>query len=151
MVVGENGAELRGLEAGKEPRQMTEKNRVYHRNGEPGGPACTVAVLPVSTKTADGKITNVSLLDAGPEATEVELLRTIASRYGVRWGHDEHGWWASVPDAAYPSWVVWRQDDNGNQFVVRANLTEAQARAMAKEYEELGHKQIYWVADAKCT
>ena len=37
------------------------------------------------------------LLDAGTDATEVELLRTIAEGLGVRWGHDDLGWWAAVP------------------------------------------------------
>jgi len=37
------------------------------------------------------------LLDAGTEATELELLRTVASGLGVRWGHDDLGWWAAVP------------------------------------------------------
>ena len=43
-------------------------------------------------------------------------------------------------------WVVWRQDDNGNRFVVEANLTRERAQALAAELESHGHKQLYWIA-----
>jgi hypothetical protein len=51
-------------------------------------------------------------------------------------------------------WVVWRQDENGNRYVVRrfpATMTEtdtarAQAEELAAEMEARGHKQTYWVA-----
>jgi hypothetical protein len=36
------------------------------------------------------------LLDAGTEASELELLRTVALGLGVRWGRDDLGWWATV-------------------------------------------------------
>lgn len=68
----------------------------YHRRGQPGGPGCAVGELPIMVKGADGQPINGVLLDAGPEASELELLRTIAKRLGVHWGHDEFGWWAAV-------------------------------------------------------
>ena len=51
-------------------------------------------------------------------------------------------------------WVVWRQDDNGNRYVVRrfpsdeACTADARLRAeaLAAEMEARGHKQTYWVA-----
>jgi len=42
-------------------------------------------------------------------------------------------------------WVVMRQDDNGNEAVVRRFPSEAEARGLAAEMEALGHKQMYWV------
>jgi hypothetical protein len=38
-----------------------------------------------------------------------------------------------------------RMDDNGNQFVVRADLTRNAAEALARQFEARGHKQSYWV------
>ncbi|WP_370869573.1 hypothetical protein [Pseudomonas sp.] len=38
-----------------------------------------------------------------------------------------------------------RMDDNGNQFVVRADLTRIAAEALARQFEARGHKQSYWV------
>ena len=42
-------------------------------------------------------------------------------------------------------WAVWRQDDNGNRFLVSHHATEAEAAAVARELERRGHKQIYSV------
>jgi hypothetical protein len=43
-------------------------------------------------------------------------------------------------------WVVWRQDDDGNRYVV-ARLPElAPAQALADEMEARGHRQVYLVA-----
>ncbi|WP_373388359.1 hypothetical protein [Pseudomonas alcaligenes] len=41
-------------------------------------------------------------------------------------------------------WCVMRLDDNGNQFVVRAELDRRQAERLAAEYQARGHKQSYW-------
>lgn len=50
-----------------------------------------------------------------------------------------------MTDAA---WVVWRQDDNGNRFVVTKRASRAEAEEVAAEMEARGHKQLYWVAAA---
>ncbi len=47
-----------------------------------------------------------------------------------------------MPD---PHWTVWRQDDNGNRFLVSSHPTEAEARRAAAELEARGHKQLYTV------
>ncbi len=44
-----------------------------------------------------------------------------------------------------PSWCLVRLDDNGNEFVVRTDLSRAAAEALAREFEARGHKQSYWV------
>ena len=43
-----------------------------------------------------------------------------------------------------PDWSVWRQDDNGNVFLVKNGLTEQEALRLVQEYERKGHKQTYW-------
>jgi hypothetical protein len=45
-------------------------------------------------------------------------------------------------------WTVWRQDDNGNHFVVQASLTYGQSKSLVKTLEEKGHKQFYWYRPA---
>lgn len=69
----------------------------YHRIGEPGGDGCEVGVLPITMNFEDSETIEGELLDAGTEASELELLRTVAARLGVRWGQDDLGWWAAVP------------------------------------------------------
>jgi hypothetical protein len=123
--------------------------KIYHRLGEPGGPCCPVAILAVTVTGGNGGTVPAELLDAGAEASEVELLRTVASRLGVRWGQDAFGWWAVVKGQEFPSWAVWRQDDNGGKFLMGANLTENQAQDMVKEFEAKGHKQTYWCNNEK--
>jgi hypothetical protein len=47
-------------------------------------------------KGPDGQAVPAYLLDAGADASELELLRTVAQGLGVRWGRDDLGWWATV-------------------------------------------------------
>ena len=128
---------------------MEQAGKVYHRRGEPGGPGCVLGVLPVTTRDAEGNMRSAVLLDAGGAAGEIELLRTVAARLGVTWGKDEFGWWAALQVADFPSWSVWRQDDNGNKYLMKANLTESEASRVVAHYERLGHKQHYWAEDSK--
>jgi hypothetical protein len=44
---------------------------------------------------------------------------------------------------------VWRIDDNGNVFAVGEPASEHDARCLVQQYEERGHKQMYWVAPVK--
>ncbi len=143
FLSSERGSLSINSELGDFARSMNPE-KTYHRRGEPGGPTCPVGVLPVTMKGKQGDAEAVELLDAGTEASEVELLRTVASRLGVRWGHDEFGWWAAVRGHDFPKWAVWRQDDSGVRFLIEANLTEDQARTMVADFELKGHKQTYW-------
>ena len=72
----------------------------YHRLGSPGGPGCEVSALPVVGKSPSGEMTEATLLSTHTSATEVELLRTIVHSFGIRWGHDDYGWWAVIPGQA---------------------------------------------------
>lgn len=73
----------------------------YHRRGEPGGLGCPVTELPVSTMLPSGEIVSMALFSAAENATELELLRTIAHSLRVQWGRDELGWWAAVPSSSH--------------------------------------------------
>lgn len=42
-------------------------------------------------------------------------------------------------------WQLWRQDDNGNQFLIAVYSSERAALCAANTFESLGHKQTYWV------
>ena len=43
-------------------------------------------------------------------------------------------------------WVVWRQDDNGNQYGVSRHDNREEADTVASTMEARGHKQTFWVA-----
>jgi hypothetical protein len=45
-------------------------------------------------------------------------------------------------------WIVWRQDDNGNQFEVVRKDSRGQAEEVATAMQARGHKQTYWVVEA---
>ncbi len=122
-----------------------ETGNIYHRSGEPGGPGCKVGILDIDFRGPDGKAKSGELLDGGKNATELELLRTVAARLGVKWGNDDLGWWAVVEKSKINNWSVWRQDDNGNEFMIETGLTEESANNMARDMEATGHKQTYWV------
>lgn len=54
---------------------------------------------------------------------------------------------ATAEDQPGPTaWIVWRQDDNGNQFEVARKDSRAAAEELAATMEARGHKQLYWVA-----
>ena len=44
---------------------------------------------------------------------------------------------------------VWRQDDNGNKFLVEKHETREAAQASAQNLTDRGHKQLYWVQEAE--
>ena len=130
-----------------------------HRRGDPGGPGCDVIVLAVKGQAADGTVADASLLDAGPESNEVELLRTVAHGLGVTWGQDEHGWWAAIPvtptsqfaashsqtESTADDHALFRTDDNGVTFLVAEFRTREEAQQKAAEFTQRGHKQHYFV------
>src|SRR5947209_1116861 len=81
----------------RETLTMNAEQRLHRRHGGPGGPGCDVTAVPIDLKWPDGSLRLAELLDAGPDASEIELLRTVALRLGIQWGHDDSGWWAAVP------------------------------------------------------
>jgi hypothetical protein len=51
------------------------------------------------------------------------------------------------PPEPAPCFVVWRQDDNGNEFVVATVASRREAELLVREYEARAHKQVYWIAE----
>jgi len=45
----------------------------------------------------------------------------------------------------YPCFELWRQDDNGQRFLVDRFTTRALAEARLAELTRSLHKQIYWI------
>ncbi len=43
-------------------------------------------------------------------------------------------------------WSVYRQDDNGNKFLVKDKLNKSEADKLVQEFSK-GHKQYYWVSE----
>lgn len=42
-------------------------------------------------------------------------------------------------------WSVWRQDDNGQRYLVSRGHARRDAERACAEFEAKGHKQLYWV------
>lgn len=119
-------------------------------------------MIPVQGNTGDGSLVEASLLDAGPDAPEIELLRTVANGLGVVWGHDEFGWWAAVPNlptskfaaasataaASSDRHALFREDDNGARFLIDHFDSREAAEQRAAELAYGGHKQHYFIEPA---
>lgn len=43
---------------------------------------------------------------------------------------------------------LWRQDDHGNQFLIREYAERAEAERARDELDARGHHQHYWVAES---
>jgi len=41
-------------------------------------------------------------------------------------------------------WQVWRQDDNGNEFLIANCSQQTAAEQLVAEFTAHGHKQFYW-------
>lgn len=61
--------------------------------------------------------------------------------YVIDQNHWDEGF---ITETYEPKYSVWRQDDNGNVYLVKDKLTEIDAFRLVREYEEKGHKQTYW-------
>ncbi len=129
------------------------RNGPYHRTGEPGGQGCRVGILPIQGRKPGGELMAGALLDAGTDASEVELLRTVAHGLGVVWGKDDLGWWAVVPDTPASEFAqsqatrfgLYRQDDNAVVALIETYDTQSEAEEQAAEFTSRGHKQFYFV------
>jgi len=42
------------------------------------------------------------------------------------------------------TWIVYRQDDHGNRFVVKSGLDQAQAEQLAREFESHPYPHFVW-------
>lgn len=51
-----------------------------------------------------------------------------------------------MQDESEARWEVWRQDDNGNRYLVSAHPDEPAAKRRLAELESgVVHKQTYWI------
>lgn len=56
--------------------------------------------------------------------------------------------WESVLAPAARRWQLWREDDNGNRYLVSAHADEPEARARLAAFESgVVHKQSYWIQE----
>ncbi|MDB5345120.1 MAG: hypothetical protein JWP89_3497 [Schlesneria sp.] len=55
----------------------------------------------------------------------------------------------NTTDRSHQTWMVYRQDDHGNRFVVASDLSRETAEHLIALYEQRGHKQHYWAEDKK--
>jgi hypothetical protein len=95
-------------------------------------------------------LTAESLPDLEPGADEPLVLACAATAERAR------AWYEALlrsgfafaefrsDEAIWHRWRVQRQDDNGNRFNIEAGLSEQQARQLAANFEQRGHKQLYW-------
>ncbi|MCB9551096.1 MAG: hypothetical protein H6705_04275 [Myxococcales bacterium] len=81
------------------------------------------------------------------EADDTALLRAVLEAAGLDLD-DCVSVGEGVDRAALPRWVLWRQDDNGDRFVVETFTGRRKADDRAARMEAGGHKQLYWVASA---
>lgn len=69
---------------------------MYHRLGQPGGPAARVEGIAVRMSGPGREQVDGELFAAEDGASEVEWLRAVCSKLDVTWGHDDLGWWAVI-------------------------------------------------------
>ena len=72
------------------------------------------------------------------------FAKIVASRRGIAIKETQMSHLSPDDLATGDSWRVVRQDDNGNRFVVRTELTRADAERIAEEFGGRKHKQHYW-------
>ena len=53
------------------------------------------------------------------------------------------------PEMAGTSWLLWRQDDNGNRFLVGEFTTREAAELRLAELTRVLHKQTYWISETE--
>ncbi len=77
-----------------------------------------------------------------PELEHAVFHLGVPSDAFDRWT-DRDGTPLSAPVPA--SWIVMRQDDNGNRYEVARVTSRCEAESLMYQYEARGHKQVYWV------
>ncbi|HKQ03879.1 MAG TPA: hypothetical protein VJ464_02010 [Blastocatellia bacterium] len=105
-------------------------------------------------KTAQGQQFLLEQFFDGPEPTEDTIhifclydeamtshLEEILEALEVRWS--EILW--TDQRIRFQEHEVWREDDNGNRFLVEVTPNRAEAAMIEKRLTGLGHKQVYWI------
>jgi hypothetical protein len=61
---------------------------------------------------------------------------------------DQDNWSEGFITERYePIWAVWRQDDNGQVFLVKNGLTETDALRLVREFDSKGDEYSYWAKE----
>ncbi|MFO0547069.1 MAG: hypothetical protein U0271_01710 [Polyangiaceae bacterium] len=94
-------------------------------------------------------LVELSLARAALPQTHSAPLMEVASSLlvGVRWLASPEITASETelqPSHLERRWTVWRQDDNGNRFLMSSGHTQDEANRLCAEYEARGHKQMYW-------
>lgn len=56
---------------------------------------------------------------------------------------------AKLPEGLFEPYEVWRQDDNGNQYLIQITPCKAEATRLMEKLSAQLHKQIYWIEKHK--
>jgi len=86
-----------------------------------------VRVATAAAASAGGRVEGPGLV-VDPDGRKIELTAT------------------GTVEASQASWAVWRQDDNGNRFLISSGHTRADAERLSAEFEQRGHEQMYWIS-----
>jgi hypothetical protein len=90
----------------------------------------------------DRNTTTIALLEeeidenSYTQILEEILIETVLSSADLTWKHDA---------ISFQPHEVWRQDDQGNRFLVKQTDCKADALRLAGMFEARGHKQTYWI------
>ncbi|MEO1273161.1 MAG: hypothetical protein AAFX99_34170 [Myxococcota bacterium] len=118
-------------------------------------PLFTAPAEPEAVERLGGKPSRMIVLGCGLRIQveqHGERLHVAASaaepkhvRYHLRAWNLELEAVEGVSDGAL-TWELWRQDDNGNDFLMATFASERAAQCVADLFEARGHKQSYWVS-----
>jgi hypothetical protein len=91
---------------------------------------------------------NLYGLNRGKQVTEEEFLTEDLEQLLEATGiHSSELMWVH-PSIKFTPHEVWRQDDNGNQFLVQTTACRADATNLVDTLTARGHKQVYWAKPA---
>jgi hypothetical protein len=99
----------------------------------------------------DAKTQLVDLILPSPEIAHALRHLNFPPQY-LTWRYDQSDLEPAEREHLFKdehSWEVWRQDDNGNAFLMQYAASERDAKCLADTFERRGHKQMYWVAPRK--
>lgn len=77
-------------------------------------------------------------------AAEVEIFEQVLELLDL-----DSDWLSWInPDLQLVPHEIWRQDDNGQSFVIRTARCRADAARMVRRLESSPHRQMYWIRPA---
>ena len=118
----------------------------------------TVYIVHHSYETTDGcdetKLIGVFSTESAAKSAVEQLkaapgFRDLPEHFHINAHQLDRVHWESgyVTERYVPIWSVWRQDDNGNVFMVSNGHVESEALRLVREFESKAHKQVYWAKE----